>query len=255
MPTPRDEGPIGGVRVPAEAVCLWCGYSLRGLPRAICPECGHSFDPEDPRTWWDQRWPWTTRIWRRWLGPLPLWHKVLTVVATLAFLEALSFQPYRRIRDIEVLQMIGSSALLIGLLSSYLLRRRAAQLCFIHGWVATQHLQGRGYRSRIVRICGWLVIFSLVLAPLGVGLSLRVLLSMPFLEYKAYEANRSGQPDNCPQFVGLFHVERVGLLSDRGIKLQFHGWYGGEALVYYSWAIPTPPHKRTGLTRWYWMTW
>jgi hypothetical protein len=47
-------------QVPDSATCLGCGYSLRGLPEAVCPECGRGFDPEDPTTfrrvparpWW-----------------------------------------------------------------------------------------------------------------------------------------------------------------------------------------------------------
>lgn len=30
--------------------CLDCGYSLQGLPENRCPECGRSFDPNDPET-------------------------------------------------------------------------------------------------------------------------------------------------------------------------------------------------------------
>ncbi len=30
--------------------CLDCGYILDHLPEPRCPECGRTFDPEDPRT-------------------------------------------------------------------------------------------------------------------------------------------------------------------------------------------------------------
>lgn len=33
-----------------DAQCIGCGYSLHGLTVARCPECGHRFDPGDPRT-------------------------------------------------------------------------------------------------------------------------------------------------------------------------------------------------------------
>ena len=33
------------------ARCLHCGYVLWGLPAGICPECGFSFDPDNPSTY------------------------------------------------------------------------------------------------------------------------------------------------------------------------------------------------------------
>ncbi|MCG3126618.1 MAG: hypothetical protein CHACPFDD_01469 [Phycisphaerae bacterium] len=36
--------------LPATACCRGCGYLLRGLPAPVCPECGRSFDPTDPRS-------------------------------------------------------------------------------------------------------------------------------------------------------------------------------------------------------------
>lgn len=36
--------------LPPTACCSGCGYLLRGLPTPVCPECGRSFDPADPRS-------------------------------------------------------------------------------------------------------------------------------------------------------------------------------------------------------------
>ena len=38
-------------RIPDSAVCLDCGYLLRGLPEEKCPECGRPFDADDPNTY------------------------------------------------------------------------------------------------------------------------------------------------------------------------------------------------------------
>jgi len=40
--------------LPAGAVCLECEYQLRGLSTNVCPECGTSFDPDDPSTYGPQ---------------------------------------------------------------------------------------------------------------------------------------------------------------------------------------------------------
>lgn len=49
------------VKVPETATCLACEYPLRGLPEAVCPECGRAFIPDDPNTYRNgpakPRWP------------------------------------------------------------------------------------------------------------------------------------------------------------------------------------------------------
>lgn len=35
---------------PGAIFCKHCGYCLHGLPTNVCPECGHSFDPANPKT-------------------------------------------------------------------------------------------------------------------------------------------------------------------------------------------------------------
>jgi predicted RNA-binding Zn-ribbon protein involved in translation (DUF1610 family) len=50
--------------IPPEARCWTCGYSLRGLPECICPECGRAFDPADSGSF-DTRPPGARR--RKWI--------------------------------------------------------------------------------------------------------------------------------------------------------------------------------------------
>lgn len=53
----------GNEPTPYDAWCKKCGYLLRGLPEAVCPECGRGFDLNDPKTfdvhppgWRRKRW-------------------------------------------------------------------------------------------------------------------------------------------------------------------------------------------------------
>jgi hypothetical protein len=61
---PVHPAPNEPPRLPDSAVCLHCGYLLRGLPGTICPECGHAFDPTNPLTWRDsaQGFDWRERV-------------------------------------------------------------------------------------------------------------------------------------------------------------------------------------------------
>jgi len=69
--------------LPDDARCLNCGYRLRGLTNEHCPECGRTFDPEDTRTFaQDRDWRWLRR-----LGAPPREvHAGLTLVAAVGFL-------------------------------------------------------------------------------------------------------------------------------------------------------------------------
>lgn len=42
---------IDSMSSPQHKRCLGCGYILNGLPENRCPECGRSFDPDDPETY------------------------------------------------------------------------------------------------------------------------------------------------------------------------------------------------------------
>lgn len=56
--------------VPDTASCLGCGYSLRGLPENVCPECGRGFVPDAPKTYRvasvKPRWPFLPEAPPRW---------------------------------------------------------------------------------------------------------------------------------------------------------------------------------------------
>lgn len=57
--------------IPESAVCLKCGYALRGLHEAMCPECGRAFDPADASTYRLGRT--VIKRWRKWAEPPAGW--------------------------------------------------------------------------------------------------------------------------------------------------------------------------------------
>lgn len=58
------------VEVPDDAVCLGCGYALRGLAEAKCPECGRGFRPPNRSSY--RRLGERSRV-KAWLGRGPGW--------------------------------------------------------------------------------------------------------------------------------------------------------------------------------------
>ncbi len=79
------------LNIPESAVCLDCGYALRGLHDAICPECGRAFDPANARTF---RWrPSVIKRWRELAEPPAGWHIYGVIVVTLLTLYQTSEPP------------------------------------------------------------------------------------------------------------------------------------------------------------------
>ena len=138
--------------------CKHCRYVLDYVTARRCPECGHAFDPLDPRTYW------TNIGWRSWLS----WRRRLVLVCasaavaigavTLVFND-LSDPPYWLGRAVLLFNApwlwlawainLDNSFVyyLLGPLINYLLygaliaipRRNSARLVFV-GLIVTAHL-------------------------------------------------------------------------------------------------------------------
>jgi len=146
--------------LPETAACLRCGYSLRGLPGVICPECGRHFDPADPATYRDTRRP---ARWRRWCGPPGRWHTAAVVAVTLLALEACStvILPGGVLGPFLSLIVIGGAAAIA--LPPYAVRAAAAVLGRI--------FPPSGERTRAPGRWRWLI------TPVGVALVASALLT------------------------------------------------------------------------------
>lgn len=90
------------------AVCLGCGYALRGLTRAVCPECGRVFDPTDASTYREAG---GLGGWRRWARRPPLWHFVGVPVFLLLY-------PYWSSEPGGLMASLGFGSLLVGSLGA-----------------------------------------------------------------------------------------------------------------------------------------
>lgn len=198
--------------MPESAVCLRCGYSLRGLPNVVCPECGRAFDPGDASTYRDRA---TKPSWRRWAKPPSLWHTLSVVVMTLLVLDAQSTAlGWGGVGGILTLcALIPIGPILVGVYLTYATaayadRRRAES---DHG----EHTRRRKWRWLVTPVCLGLVISATLSRwPLHV----RFAASRPALEAEARRLRAFGStaagagpgfliPYN--RFVGLYYVHQV----------------------------------------------
>lgn len=74
-------------KMPEAAVCIKCGYLLRGLPEHVCPECGQAFNPNDNTTYHN---PIHTKYFIRYSLPPRKWRLRLIIIVTLIILFDIS---------------------------------------------------------------------------------------------------------------------------------------------------------------------
>ncbi len=85
-----NENAPGSLDLPEDARCIRCGYSLRALTRAVCPECGTTFDPLNEGTYRrGSAWPKLIT----WAQPPPLWEVIAAGLFALFAVYVRSF-PY-----------------------------------------------------------------------------------------------------------------------------------------------------------------
>lgn len=197
--------PAGGpLRLPEHAFCRKCGYQLRGLTDPRCPECGHTFDPADPRTYGRARDPW----WKRYAGR-PSWARSALICAGCLWFAEAATRPGGIIEypsdDRVILQLI------VLLLWPVLVADYAIIVAATH--VNNRHTSRGACRKR-TRIWPWM--------PIPLALSLGFLAGMtdllntwrfeasrPALERAAIDTLQS-RPPQTPRWIGLYRIERVG---------------------------------------------
>ncbi len=194
------------VAVPDSARCLHCGYALRGLPEAVCPECGNAFDPARPETFKD---PARAKPLRPLQPPSRLQVLLLWILATLAAaLGNFSMAPIRLwTADWDSLQLIVLlllAAPLVGLVVRAICARRHQRAGRDELLVAYRAARGRQR----------LLVVALILLYVGVFLPpwipmVRFYSSWAALNGEAERYLTDPNTDIGPRWVGPLHVEYI----------------------------------------------
>jgi hypothetical protein len=193
--------------LPDHAVCLGCGYPLRGLSEHRCPECGRGFDPQDEHSY-------RTRRWQIFAATPRWWHILgISLCTVLALTESARVPGGVFPSVLEISGVCFVFVAVIALLGDYALR--------IHHCIRTRrYLPARGkrhvpWRWVVTPVCV-VILFSLGARPPSWPFRVRFALSRSAFE-RVEECFLAGELQNAgPQRIGLFHVEKIVEL-ERGV--------------------------------------
>lgn len=203
-------------KLPETAVCLGCGYSLRGLPGNLCPECWRFFQPRDASTF---RGRWHAPTWRLWAKAPPIWQIAVMVALAGTFAWQLSV-PGASLSAFLAYSCIFIP-LLFGSIIDYFVRVAA---------VVSDRKRARADRTQFSRRGQWrwtvtplaiLLIFSVM--TVHWPLRLRFHWSHAAFEQVA-TAHLAGMGRNSgPQIIGLYRVERIEVYQNSEVRFVT-GW-------------------------------
>ena len=213
---------IGTSSISDDAHCLGCGYSLRGLPEHICPECGRAFDPGDPSTY---RQGGSKPYWLRWAAPPKSWHGVVAAACTLGLLSGYSEPGPRTVLPSSPgFCCLSAPAIVLALamlIVNYAARMTATAFDSTRAVLDRDRLpKGSAARWAVLPLC------LIVLASASVTrwpLRARFELSRAALEETAHGYRDGTLTSKRPGRVGLFHFSDVAQ-QDGGVG--FMGDYG-----------------------------
>lgn len=213
------------VAVPDTARCLHCGYALRGLPEAVCPECGHGFDPERPETFRD---PAQTRLLRPPSAGYVAWLWVVTTAFVVACWARVGLHKWLFGRN--MLGELAVAVLVAASLAEVLIRKVRAWWCR-----RTQQEDRlvllRAARGRLRSVGVALVLMYASLLFPDWPLALRFYVAYPWLAAEADRYLADPNTDIGPRWVGPLHVEYI--------------WGRGQGFVWFQ----TERRERVGLVR------
>lgn len=222
------------LRIPDSAVCLGCGYRLRGLPHPICPECGRSFDLSDAGTYGDTR---SGPAWRRFAAPPGAPHSFAALVV-LAILLLEQSSP-TSVFGVGLLASCAGVGIGLPLLIAYALRLACTLADRARAAEDAEPVEPHRPRTAwlVTPLC-LVVVFSAVW--LDWPLRTRFALSRRALENEAAHL-LAGTFRAWPRTVGLYRVEggRTVQSQDR-VYLYLESWPADRVALVYS------PHERVG---------
>ncbi len=227
--------------LPDTAVCLQCGYSLRGLPGNLCPECGRHFDPSDDTTFTVPREPWRT-VFRRRLrelaSPPSRTSVVLSALAAFVFLWPLCSTPaseaYHQGNTLNVLRLFAYCVVTIC----------AAYAC-VRAVCITRLGRGISASQGWLRWTAPVVLLAMVCAEhVDWPLRLRFLLSRPFIAWEVSTLRSAGQTGCGRLSAGLFLADRLVVSGDGRVRLVLHEKQLHEAEP--ETALSYEPHRPVG---------
>ncbi len=233
--------------LPDTAVCLQCGYSLRGLPENVCPECGQSFDPANLRTWRDSRelnllgkiahhhFAWWSVLSPR----TPRWKTLgltLTVVIALAIRIALPWRlPENSYNCLLTIAFFLTARLLVWLVVT------AIRLIHLLHGCPSSNCPVRHQRSMASAGLRWAVLLlTSLLALLAVSKpdlvnQTRLRLSRKDFEIKAFSP---GPPVEGRQWVGLVEVDLIRRPPGSNEVIFDLDWDGRDGLYSFDYSKP-----------------
>ncbi len=212
------------------ALCLHCGYSLRGLPEARCPECGEAFDPLDPLTFRDSRRceemrRTHRREWAACAAP-PTWAETILVSAVTVWVlvdasRELFANPFGRL-GMRAEGVRAATLCFLGLV--FFIRALASLVEWLRPEPRISAPRMSGCSRWIVTIVSFVLLFS---TP-QLQIQLRTFAwdhSFSALEARAQEMLRNPVTQNQPTRVGWLRVRRIAVLGDGRVKFQMgSGW-------------------------------
>lgn len=228
------------VAVPDNALCLGCGYSLRGLADDVCPECGRAFDPGDRSTFKVRRGALT---WR-WLAQPPnVWHLIWMAALTIYCFEGLSRPGCERVAAgiWLLLALLPALDYVIRLAATLADRERAAR--------------DRGFRPP-KRRWRWAVT-PLCIVLLSVGsrtdwtMRVRFQMSRPGMERRARQILTDPTATTDITWLGLYPISEVHVAGNREAVFFVTGRFKyGEGYLYHA-GDPEPSSRARLAPGWF----